>query len=32
MIPLMGPVSELAKRRFDRKCERAARGLSILPP
>ena len=24
MIPLMGPVSELAKRRFDRKCERAA--------
>lgn len=26
MIPLMGPVSELAKRRFDRKCERAASG------
>lgn len=26
MIPLMGPVSELAKRRFDRKCERAATG------
>ena len=26
MIPLIGPVSELAKRRFDRKCERAASG------
>ena len=24
MNPLMGPVSELAKRRFDRKCKRAA--------
>ncbi len=24
MIPLIGPFSELAKRRFDRKCERAA--------
>lgn len=26
MNPLMGPVSELAKRRFDRKCKRAASG------
>lgn len=26
MIPLIGPFSELAKRRFDRKCERAALG------
>lgn len=26
MIPLIGPVSELAKRRFDRKCRRVAMG------
>ena len=24
MIPLIGPFSELAKRRFDRKCKQAA--------
>lgn len=26
MIPLVGPFSEISKRRFDRKCERVASG------
>lgn len=31
MIPLIGPFSELAKRRFDRKCKRAASGAKNTP-
>ena len=29
MIPLVGPFSEIAKRRFDRNCERVVSGTKV---